>query len=279
MLDWFPNADHVGIYQALAEGDFTQAGSRRARRRSRRTRPTPLKLLAAGKVDARDLLRARGAARPQPGTAAGVGGGDRPAAADLDRLARLQAHQDRRPVARQARRRPPGSRTSTPTCRRSWRMPALPASSVKEINVGTNLVPAMLSGSVDATLGAYWNYEAIQLAQLRKHPNVIHMQDVGVPTYDELVVVVRKNTLVNHPDVIRRFVQALARGLRVGPAGSPGGGHEPGAREPGARSEAAARERPRDPARLLPDATRPAVGLAGPRAVERLRRVDARPTT
>jgi len=37
---------------------------------------------------------------------------------------------------------------------------------VKEINVGSNLVPAMLSGEVDATLGAYWNYEAIQLRQL-----------------------------------------------------------------------------------------------------------------
>jgi putative hydroxymethylpyrimidine transport system substrate-binding protein len=38
------------------------------------------------------------------------------------------------------------------------------------------------------------------------------MEEVGVPTYDELVVVVRKNTIVNHPDVVRRFVQALARG-------------------------------------------------------------------
>ena len=26
MLDWLPNADHVGIYQALANGAFTQAG-------------------------------------------------------------------------------------------------------------------------------------------------------------------------------------------------------------------------------------------------------------
>ena len=26
MLDWFPNADHTGIYQALAEGDFSRAG-------------------------------------------------------------------------------------------------------------------------------------------------------------------------------------------------------------------------------------------------------------
>ena len=100
----------------------------------------------------------------------------------------------------------------------------MPASSVKEINVGDNLVPAMLSGRVDATLGAYWNYEAIQLAQLRKHPNVIRMDHVGVPTYDELVLVVRKSTIANQPDVIRRFVQALARGYEAArrqPAGRP----------------------------------------------------------
>ena len=47
------------------------------------------------------------------------------------------------------------------------------ASRVKEINVGANLVPAMLSGRVDATLGGYWNYEAIQLRQHGKRPNVI----------------------------------------------------------------------------------------------------------
>jgi putative hydroxymethylpyrimidine transport system substrate-binding protein len=73
----------------------------------------------------------------------------------------------------------------------------------------------MLSGRVDATLGAYWNVEAIQLAQLHKHPNVIHMEQVGVPNYDELVVVVRKNTIVNHPDLVRRFVQALGRGYEA----------------------------------------------------------------
>jgi putative hydroxymethylpyrimidine transport system substrate-binding protein len=26
MLDWFPNADHVGIYRALAQGEFKHAG-------------------------------------------------------------------------------------------------------------------------------------------------------------------------------------------------------------------------------------------------------------
>jgi putative hydroxymethylpyrimidine transport system substrate-binding protein len=88
----------------------------------------------------------------------------------------------------------------------------VPASSVKEVNVGDNLVPAMLSGRVDATLGAYWNVEAIQLAQMHKHPNVIRMNQVGVPNYDELVLVVRANEINERIDVIRRFVQALARG-------------------------------------------------------------------
>jgi putative hydroxymethylpyrimidine transport system substrate-binding protein len=50
---------------------------------------------------------------------------------------------------------------------------------------------------------------------LRKRPNVIHMEQVGVPTYDELVVVFRKDTILSHPDVVRRFVQALARGYEA----------------------------------------------------------------
>jgi putative hydroxymethylpyrimidine transport system substrate-binding protein len=88
----------------------------------------------------------------------------------------------------------------------------VPARSVKEINVGFSLVPAMLSGRVDATLGAYWNYEAIQLAQMHKNPNVIRVDTVGVPTYDELVLVVTRKTLSTKTDQLRRLVQALARG-------------------------------------------------------------------
>jgi putative hydroxymethylpyrimidine transport system substrate-binding protein len=90
----------------------------------------------------------------------------------------------------------------------------VPSSSVREINVGSNVVPAVLSGRVDAILGGYWNYEAIQLAQLGKRPHVLRMDQVGVPPYDELVVVVRESTLTNHIDLVRRFVQALARGYQ-----------------------------------------------------------------
>src|SRR5437588_10109738 len=51
MLDWFPNADHVGIYQGLAEGDFSKAGIN-LRVEVPSDPASPLQLLAAGKVDA-----------------------------------------------------------------------------------------------------------------------------------------------------------------------------------------------------------------------------------
>jgi len=88
----------------------------------------------------------------------------------------------------------------------------VPRDTVRETNVGFNLVPVMLSGKVDATLGAFWNVEGVQLARAHKHPRIIRMEQVGVPTYDELVLVARKDTLAEHGDEVRAFVQALARG-------------------------------------------------------------------
>ena len=210
MLDWFPNADHVGIYQALAEGDFTKADLD-LHIEIPSDPADPLRLLAAGKVDAAisyepEVLLARNQGLPLVSVAAIV-------QEPLTSIVSIGSKHITIPAQLRGKRvGDAGIPYQHAYLQTILARAGVPASSVKEINVGDNLVPAMVSGRVDATLGAFWNYEAIQLAQLHKHPNVIHMQDVGVPTYDELVVVVRKNTIVNHPDVVRRFVQALARG-------------------------------------------------------------------
>ena len=213
MLDWFPNADHAGIYQALAGGDFAKAGLK-VQVQTPSDPATPLKLLAAGKVDAAisyepELLLARNQGLALVSVAALV---QRP----LTAIVSVGSKHIKSPADLKGKRVGdagiPYQHTYLATI---LAHAGVPQSSVKEINVGANLVPAMLSGRVDATLGAFWNYEAIQLAQLHKHPNVIHMEQVGVPAYDELVVVVRKNTIVSHPDVVRRFVQALGRGYEA----------------------------------------------------------------
>ena len=87
-------------------------------------------------------------------------------------------------------------------------------SSVREVNVGFNLVPAMLSRKVAATLGGFWNYEAIQLEQRGKKPVVIPVDRAGVPGYDELVLVVRADEARKRGQDLRAFLQALTRGER-----------------------------------------------------------------
>jgi putative hydroxymethylpyrimidine transport system substrate-binding protein len=213
MLDWFPNADHVGLYQALAAGDFTKVGLR-VNVQTPSDPALPLKLVAAGKVDLAisyepELLLARNqnlslvsiAALVQQPLTSIVSIGSK----HITSVSQLRGKKVG--VA--------GIPYQNAYLSTILAHAGVPASSVKVINVGENLVPAMVSGRVDATLGAYWNYEAIQLAQLHKHPHVIRVDQAGVPTYDELVLVARQSTIERKADEIRRFVQALARGYEA----------------------------------------------------------------
>jgi putative hydroxymethylpyrimidine transport system substrate-binding protein len=88
-------------------------------------------------------------------------------------------------------------------------------SRVERINVRDNLETAMLSGAVDATLGAFWNYEGVSLKRKQKDPVIIPVNRVGVPTYNELVFVAREEDLRRGGERVRRFMQAVARGARV----------------------------------------------------------------
>ncbi len=85
----------------------------------------------------------------------------------------------------------------------------------KEVNVGFDLVRAMLSKKVYATLGGFWNYEGVQLERAHKHPRIIPVDKAGVPTYDELVIVARTSEARNRGELLRRFMQALARGYKT----------------------------------------------------------------
>ncbi|MDQ6842171.1 MAG: ABC transporter substrate-binding protein [Actinomycetota bacterium] len=210
MLDWVPNADHVGIFQALEEGDFTRAALN-VHVQTPSDPASPLELLAAGRVDVAisyepEVLLARNRGIPVVSVAAIV---QQP----LTSIVSVgSAHIGKVSDLRGKKVGDAGIPYQHAYLETVLAHAGVPPSSVTEINVGANLVPAMLSRRVSATLGAYWNYEAIQLALDHKKPHVIRMEQVGVPTYDELVVAVRKSTLIEHPDEIRRFVQALARG-------------------------------------------------------------------
>jgi putative hydroxymethylpyrimidine transport system substrate-binding protein len=213
MLDWLPNADHVGLYQALADGAFKAAGLS-VTVRTPANPATPLQLLQAGKVDIAvsyepELMLARDKGAPLVAIGAIV---QRP----LTSIVSLRfKHVTSAAQLRGKRVGDAGIPYQHAYLETILKRAGVPTSSVQEVNVGDNLVGAMLSGGVDATLGAYWNYEAIQLRQAGKHPNVIHVENAGVPDYDELVLVTTESALAHKTSALRRFVQALARGYQA----------------------------------------------------------------
>ncbi len=86
---------------------------------------------------------------------------------------------------------------------------------MKQRNLGFNLVGPLVSGKVDATLGAFWNYEGVQLRQQKRKPRIIRVDRAGVPTYDELVLVANADALERDGKRIRAFVGAVARGTNA----------------------------------------------------------------
>jgi putative hydroxymethylpyrimidine transport system substrate-binding protein len=88
---------------------------------------------------------------------------------------------------------------------------------VKSVNVGFNLVPALLSGKVDAIIGGYWNIEAVKVKnETGKSPVVFKMAQLGVPHYDELVIVANKNRLKSdssYATAVRSFLSGMVAGI------------------------------------------------------------------
>jgi putative hydroxymethylpyrimidine transport system substrate-binding protein len=86
------------------------------------------------------------------------------------------------------------------------------ASEVKTINVGYGLLPAVISGRADAILGGFRNIEGRELRVRGESPVVDTVTGVGVPEYDELVLVAQRDRLEEDPEAIRLFLAALIRG-------------------------------------------------------------------
>lgn len=83
---------------------------------------------------------------------------------------------------------------------------------VKAVNVGFGLIPALAGGSAQAMLGGYRNVEGIDLRERGKGPVVTPVDQLGVPTYDELVFVANREKLAEEPEKFRLFLAALERG-------------------------------------------------------------------
>jgi len=213
MLDYFPNADHAGIFAAKEAGLYAKAGLD-VKIQTPPDPSAPLKLLRAGKADVAisyepELLLARDAGAE---TLVAVGALVQTPLTSLMALPSggVKSAQD----LAGKRVGTSGIPYQSAYLKTILEKAGVDPGSVKETNVGFNLVPAMVSKKVDATLGAFWNYEGVQLAP--RKPVILRMEDLGVPTYNELILVARRESLdAAGASRLRRFITATAAGHRL----------------------------------------------------------------
>jgi putative hydroxymethylpyrimidine transport system substrate-binding protein len=205
MLDFFPNADHAPIYAAEAGGHFDDVGLD-VEIREPPDPAAPLKQVVAGRADLAisyepEVLRARDDGLAVEAVGALV-------QAPLTSIISLPSAGIRRPEDLDGK--------VVGTAGIDYQSAYLDAiakragADVEERNVGFNLTGSLLAKKVDAILGGFWNYEGTDLRLRGKDPQIIRIEQAGVPTYDELVLVANAD---QQDDRIKRFVAALERGV------------------------------------------------------------------
>ena len=211
MLDWFPNPDHVPLYAAVGEGYFTQAGLR-VTIQIPANPDDPLKLAAVGRVDVAvsyepSVIMARAQGLPVRSIGLLVG-------QPLTTIMFLQSSGIRTPVDLVGRR---VGYTVTgfedAILDQVVHTSGGDVSNLKLVNVGFDLVPALLSRKVDAVVGAYRNVERVQIEMQGQAVGMLEPEKYGVPSFYELVLISSDPAVERKGEVLRRFVQAVARGL------------------------------------------------------------------
>lgn len=210
-LDWTPNPDHVGLYYAQQHG-FFQRANLQVTMRAPSDPSAPIKLVGLNQVDLAisyqpDLFLASPKGPPVKAVAALV-------PVPLNSLIALGGSGVTSPAALRGRKVGiTGIPTDDATLATLLRTGGLHRGDVRTVSVGFNLVTSLLARKVDAILGGYRNVEAIQIEQeTGTKPVVLPVDRLGVPSYDELVVVANARRLDSdqaYASTVRRFLDAL----------------------------------------------------------------------
>jgi putative hydroxymethylpyrimidine transport system substrate-binding protein len=216
-LDWTPNPDHVGLYYAQQHG-FFQRARLQVTMRAPSDPSAPIKLVGLNQVDLAisyqpDLFLASPKDLPVEAVAALV-------PVPLNSLIALGGSGITSPAALRGRKVGiTGIPTDDATLATLLRNGGLARRDVRTVSVGFNLVTSLLSRKVDAILGGYRNVEGIQIEQeTGARPVVLPVDRLGVPSYDELVVVANAKRLAGDPAyaaTVRRFLDALRQATQA----------------------------------------------------------------
>ncbi|MEJ7876826.1 MAG: ABC transporter substrate-binding protein [Solirubrobacterales bacterium] len=212
MLDFFVNPDHAGIYAALENGHFEEAGLD-VTPRVPSDPSAPIKLVATGKADLAvsyepEVLLARDQGLPVVAVASLV-------SEPLTSLISLPDAGIAAPAdLRDKTIATAGIPYQDAFLGRILRDARIGDDEVEQVSVGLGLEQAVLSGKADAMLGGFRNIEGVSLEERGENPRVVPADELGIPTYDELVLVANTEQVSEDPEPIRLFIAALERGTQ-----------------------------------------------------------------
>ena len=209
-LDWYPNANHAGLYLAQERGYFADAGLE-VELYTPSDPTVVLQTVGAGRDDfgisyQTDVLLARAEEVPVVSVAALV---QHP----LMGVMALESSGIARPADLVGTTVGyPGIPSQQAFLQTMLETDGASIDDVDLINVDFNLVPALISGQVDAVMGAYWTHETI-LAEQEGYPvTMLRVEDWGVPDYYELVLVASEEKIASDPEQIAALLGAVERG-------------------------------------------------------------------
>jgi NitT/TauT family transport system substrate-binding protein/putative hydroxymethylpyrimidine transport system substrate-binding protein len=85
---------------------------------------------------------------------------------------------------------------------------------VKRTTIGFTAVPSLVAGRVDAAV-AFWNAEGVALRERGVDVREFRLDDYGAPSYPELMLTVRRETLHEIGELLTSVTSAIGAGNRA----------------------------------------------------------------
>ncbi|MAU56352.1 MAG: pyrimidine biosynthesis enzyme [Dehalococcoidia bacterium] len=210
-LDWYPNSNHAGIFYAKDLGLFSSANLE-VEVYTPSDPSTILQTVGAGRDQfgisyQPDLLLARNEGVPVVAVSSIV-------RSPLNSIMTLGSSGISSPAELKGRTVGyPGIPLNIGILESILDGQGLTMNDIELIDVGFDLVPALLSKRVDAVIGAFWSHESILIELEGKEVNILKFQDWGIPEYHELVLVTSEDYLAKNEDIVMAFIKAFNQGF------------------------------------------------------------------
>lgn len=212
VLDWYPNALHAFLYEAIDKGYFAEEGLK-VNIRFPSNANDAISMVAAGKADIglyyqQDVIQARANQDVPVKSIAAV------VQAPLNIILSLKEKDITSPsdlVGKTVGYA--GTELSEALIRSIMADAGADYSDVTMIDVGFDLMSSMTTGNVDATIGCLVNHEVPQMEEEGFQVNWFDLDDYGVPTYYEGVFLANDDAIENDAETLKAFLRACAKGF------------------------------------------------------------------